>query len=787
MSIMLDPEPPDSLLKLKEPELKPYESRINSVVAARQINTKITFADQGRSRIRALTKGMLDGNAPYSEAQRRAHGLKWTANLNFMEAEAAVDSARIPYYDLITGAPTLTDCCTKFHPEDPNWTTWNQKITEHFDWLLKQWENFHFNTWNEQYWMLVEGFAVNLFDETGWKWRSLQPSCVKVPMRSHSSLDQRLPYIIVKLVYTLTELWEMIKDEDAATVLGYNVPLMKQCIMRSDNTLGPNAINWRDQPWEEWQRRLRANDVWCGVTGEDVTICHMFLKEFSKPGQKENVSHFMFTEDALGQNDSVGVVPTPDDFLRKNLNKFAEYSEALNVIFQNTADGYWHSVRGMAQKGFKHWDVSNRLKCKTVDNAFLRSSVMLDPGEQTDTDKLQMVVRSDFTVLPAGTKVQQFQAAGDIEGALAVDRMIGNHLANNLGVYNQRTLTREDGRGEQPTATQVQMQATKEAQLSNGQMGLYYLGRDNLYFTAFKKAVACSDEDAMEFKRRCEEDGVPLEALDEMEWVRCNRSSGYGSAQMKKMNLGSLQQIMMLFPEDGKQNFLDDFIAAYGGIDKIDRYNPKIQLPTPDDGWATLENGLMHQGEVPLVLPGQDAVNHLQIHLQDAQQSLAPLQQSIEQDQPDVQGIQAAMPYVKVLIPHCDEHLKALQRDPVYKDIAKTFELQLKQLFSFSGKMYEILRDDQRQQQLQYQQQQQATALGTLDQAKLQSEQQKMALQRYKVQHGEQLKDIEVAGKEKRANLQTAFTIGRDHALARSDIHIDRLKALNDTSTNGES
>ncbi len=783
MNLTLDSEPPDSLLKLRTPSLKPYESRLNSVSVARQINTKLSFADQGRSRIRALTKGMLDGNPPYSEQQRRAHGLKWTANLNFMEAEAAVDSARVPYYDLITGAPTLTDCCTKWRPDDPNWTQWNQSITKHFDWLLKQWDDFHFYTWNEQYWMLVEGFAVNLFDEVGWKWRSLQPSCVKVPQRSHSSLDDRLPYLIVKLTYTLTELWEMIKDEEAAVALGYNIPLMKQAIMRGDNTLGPNSINWRDQPWEEWQRRLRANDVWAGVTGEDVIICHLYLKEFSKPGQKANVSHFMFTEEAVGLND-FPQNPVEDDFLCKRLNRFDSYDDALNVIFQNTADGYWHAVRGMAQKGFRHWDVSNRLKCKTVDNAFLRSSVMLDPGELTDIDKLQMVVRSDFTVLPAGTKMQSFQAAGDIEGALAVDRMITNHVANNLGIYNQRTLSRDDGRGEQPTATQVEMQANKEATLSNGQMGLYYLGRDNLYETAFERAVLSSDEDAMEFKARCENDGVPPEALADMEWVRCNRASGFGSSQLKKMNLGSLMQVVPMFPENGKNAFLDDYIAAYGGIDKITRYNPKIQLPTPDDGWATFENGLMHQGEKPMLLPGQDAVNHLQIHLADAKTTLGPLEDSVQMDQPDAQGIAQAMPYVHVLIPHCEEHLQILAQDPSRKDEAKMFELALKQLVSFSSKMYNILRDTQRQNQLAQQQSQQANALGQLDQVKLQGEQQKIQLQRFKTLHGEQLKDIKLQGTERRANISTAANLLRDRATAANSIQLDRVKTL--TNGNGK-
>ena len=74
MLSILEPEPPDQLLRLRPISEIPYETRLNSVSVARQINTKITLADQGRSRIRALTKGMLDGNPPYSAAERQRYG-----------------------------------------------------------------------------------------------------------------------------------------------------------------------------------------------------------------------------------------------------------------------------------------------------------------------------------------------------------------------------------------------------------------------------------------------------------------------------------------------------------------------------------------------------------------------------------------------------------------------------------------------------------------------------------------------------------------------------------------
>lgn len=782
---ILDPTPPDQLLRLKAPSGKPYESRLNDVTVARQINTKATFADQGRSRIRALTKGMLDGNPPYSNAERQKYGLKWTANLNFMQAEAAVDSARVPYYDIITGAPTLTDCCTGYAMDDPDWSTWNQKITKHFDWLLKQWDQFYTETWGEQYWMLVEGWGVNLFDETGWKWRCLPPQCVKVPPRSKAALSDRLPWIIVKLNYTLTELWEMIQNEAAAEALGYDVELMKQVIMRSTNTMGPGNTAWVDQPWEEWQRRLRSNDIEAGINAEEVTICHLFLKEFIKTGQDKNISHFMFTENPIYVNSDVPANGAPDDFLRKSLNKFRKYSEALNISFQNTADTYWHSVRGMAQKGFKAWDSSNRLKCKAIDNAFLSSMLIIDPMEQTDSDKLQLTVKSDITILPPGTKIQQLQQTGTIEGALAVDRMITNMNAENLGVFNQRTISRDDGRGEMPTATQVELQANKEANLTTGQMGLYYLGRDDLYTTAFNKAVGSSDPDAEEFKRRCEADDIPPEALKQMEYVRCNRQAGYGSSQMKKMNISAMMQVAGMLPEDGKNNLLDDYISAYGGIEKIERWNPKIQLPTPDDGWATFENSAMHEGEEPVMISGQNDVKHLQIHFADAHETLDPLAQGVDNEQPDPDGIADAVPYVRVLIPHVEAHIARLAADPSRKQLAKYFELELKSLVSFSNKMFLVLRDVQRQNQLAQMEGQQANALGALDQVKYASAVQKMQIDRQKAAQKERQNTMKLAGNEQRANIKLIADLERDRVMTLSTLQNDRIKASK--KTNGSS
>src|SRR4029077_10182118 len=132
--------------------------------------------------------------------------------------------------------------------------------------------------------------------------------------------------------------------------------------------------------------------------------------------------------------------------------------------------------------------------------------------------------------LPKGVELKPTVVQGGTEGVINTHRLLSNHLQSNLGTGAPRSISREDGRGEQPTARHVDYIAANEASIGEGEITVFYESLDSLYWFMFSRAASSSttDAEAKRFQKECEEDGVPKEAIRDMEYVRANRQNGYG-------------------------------------------------------------------------------------------------------------------------------------------------------------------------------------------------------------------------------------------------------------------
>lgn len=720
------PVTPSNLLGLEEPSLKAPETRIANGNSLRALNGKLLLEDMPRSRVRALVKGMLDGNPPYNDAQRRSNGLGWTCNINFMEGEALVDRARTPYYSIYNGVTDYADCCTGYQPDNPQNPQWGRIISKEFTRMLKRWDQFDWQMQQIIYWMVVHGTGPVIWELPGdWRFRAVASGMCLAPQNSASSVDNRIPFLMVRVQYRPHELYNFIRDEEAATARGWDVEAVKNEIKWASRGLlsGPN-MNWNSAPWEYFQQLYKNNDLYCSFTSADtIYCCHAFVQEFAQPGEEPKVSHFITTEaqTAMGEGRQNGW-EEDKSFLFKDTNCYDSYNECIQVFFQNIGDGTWHSVRGLATKAFKHLEVSNRLKCRMVDGAFIEASLTLQFPTTKSADKMQLTQVGPVTYIPAGCEVKSTKLAGFLDGPITVDRLLTNQLSSNIAMFTPRTMSREDGRGEVPTATQINAQVANESALNEGQITQWYIQEDALFNTAFNRAAdpLTTDTEAQLFQQRCMDAGVPKQALAQMEYVRANRASGYGSANMRIMKLQQMQSVVPMLPVDGKKRWLDDYIAGVEGADKVERYNPPQHIPDGDDWMANVENAQMHEGKMPLISSGQDDEIHLHSHLADAGETLGPINQQIQQGQnPDMQTLQTAYQYVVILTQHCEAHIARLMTDPMRKSQGKYFNDQLAQLTSFNGKLRGAFREAVRNQQLVAEQKQQASALDALTQAKV--------------------------------------------------------------------
>lgn len=690
------------------------ERRISKVADARKLSDILKQEDSIPSYTRKLVNGLVGGAKPFSNVPP---DLAWVPNVNFLDAAAQIETARVPYYQLLN-VESYAEIESPYAPDDPNHDKWEGIIEKRFHEMVSRWPEWSWEYQKKDYEMLKHGIGPVMFEDyPNWRFRALDSGALKVPKSTPSCISARMPYCCVFHPERVHTLWKNIRDADAATKAGRNVVATRKAIMYAMK--GSNGM----QSWDYYERILLNQDLTASFSDGDVLPCvTMLVQEFNG-----KVSRLMFTESAFTTPAANGNPSVDDgDFLFEDIAKYDNYGQCIAAFFHELGDQTtWHTVKGLGQKGFNFHCVINQMNCRMLAGAEMATGLTIQLGDVKAKDGANLTQRGLVTYIPQNMKLlPQAQPSGFLDGPVTVVRILDNRMATNLGQSGARTLSRDDGKGEMPTARQVDAQVTKEASLSQGQIALHYMSKDALFAEMFRRAAmkGTSDDEAQRFQKQCEDDGVPPEALKDC-IVRANRLSGYGSAQMRQLSDQQMLQsgAVQAMPAKGQQNFWRFYTGGVKGADKIDTFFPLDEPVNRDQIDAEFENAMIAQGKTPL-LYGDDLI-HCQSHLEDASNVLGPVEQAISQGQNDPKQLQSAYQYLQIMGPHLEAHIARLRQNKYRSGEAKLFQDSLNQLVSFNGKLRGAIRDAQRQQSIEAQQQKQATTLGILDQAKVKSAQ----------------------------------------------------------------
>jgi AcrR family transcriptional regulator len=740
------------------PETGPAPTqRISKVVDARKLSDTLKLEDlsSGRSYIRKLVNGLVGGAPPFSSVPP---DLAWIPNINFLEAAAQIETARVPYYQLLN-VQSYADINSPFSPDDPNHDEWEAKIEKYFHEMITRWPEWYWEYQRKDYEMLKHGIGPVMFEDyPNWRFRALDAGAMKVPRDTPSCVSARMPYCSIFTDERVHTLWKHIRNPKAATDAGWNVPAVRKVIMyamKGDKSL---------QSWDYYERILLYQDLTASFSDGDIVKCVTLLgQEFDG-----KISRLMFPEGGFSTPNSSN---ESEVFMFEDIGKYDEYGQCVIVFFQELGDqGTWHSVKGLGQKGFRYHSVINQMNCRMLAGAEMATGLTLQLGDAKSKDAMNLVQRGLVTYIPPGVKViQQAQSAGFLDGPITVVRVLDNRMAANLGQASPRTLSRDDGKGEMPTATQIDAQVTKESSLSQGQIALHYTTKDALFTEMFRRASmkGTSDEEAKRFQKQCSTAGVPEEALKDCV-IRANRLSGYGSAQMRQLSDQQMLQsgAVAAMPAKGQQNFWRYYTGGVKGADKVDAFFPLDNPVNRDQIDAEMENGLIAQGKTPL-LYGDDLI-HAQSHLDDASKTLGPVEQAMQQGQNDPQQIQSAYQYLQIMGVHLEYHIARLKTNKFRVKEAKLFQDQLNQLVAFNAKLHGALRDIQRQQSIDQQQQGLAVALGALDQAKVKSAQIADTIKATTAQSDIQRKNLKASNDSRLKTITTLHTLALKNAEAKA-------------------
>jgi hypothetical protein len=700
-----------------------------------------------RGRINAKVQAAINGEVPVAQAALDEAGLGWMSNVNFRMLEADVNAGQIPYYMLFADVPQYAQVTVRI----PKLTAQQNKsigdiIGAEHKVLCDQWKQFDYHMQLSIANMVKYGSGPLYFpDKDDFRYRAAQQGTVYVPDETTQDLTE-LALCFVYYEWEVTDLFREISHPKAEEA-GWNVQNIKEVLMNACNEFSGFT---RNKSWEYWEQKLREEDVYWSNVVPKVRTTWGYVREFDG-----KITRFLITA-----NWNIGST----DWLYYGDREFDSWQQIIHPFFSEIGNGNWNGVKGLGIKAYNWRDGQNRLWNRIMDAAFLGTQVVWQAQDAKSAEDFQMVQMGPNAIIPAGVNVVQSPLVSTLDKPMNVAEAMERGLQRNVGGIRQNQM---DQSSQPPTATQSNIDATYNSQLTQAGQTLYLRQLDDIYEEQFRrlskktrtptKNYPLTETEALKkaFRDRCRERGVPDEAFGHIVTVKATRSIGRGSEYFKQQ-LG--QQVYNILrsdpnvPQGVVTAHLRNLISNFTGREYLDMVWPDDQSavsPTQDESKATDENSTMMSGIPPLWTPEQDNLAHATTHLQ----FLGQQAQGVQQGQVD------PAVYLKTAqagIPHVQQHLKALQGQGNNGQPYQQLYNGMEQIQSQTNQIGQ-----------QYQQHQQAM------QAQQQDAQQKMQ----QAQQAGQLLDPE--SKVKLARVQadarikgiaTAADIRRKDALARAEI-----------------
>jgi|GEM_PF-1406833 len=708
------------------------QTRIANANQARTMVLGLMRNDELRARKRALVKGLVDGNPPYSPGKLKEAGRATACNVNWRIAEAYLGAATGAFYDVFNEAKTYAEVETEYGPEESR-TAWSNIITEEFDRLLKDDNVLDYPMQISINEMVLYGSGPLWFnDTTDWRPMASEHRDLYVPDMTKSN-TKYWEWCARIMTYQPDELYARIVDPKAAEAVGWKVEAVKQAII---NAVPDNQRQYNDpsRNWEWAQQQLKNGGLYFSFGIKVIRVAHVFWREFPEAGETEGkISHAIIALDAGVQT---GSAKTNEDWLFHEERKYDEWCNVISpMYYDHGGGGFHHSVSGMGVKMFGAMEWQNRLMCNLADKTFA-PKVLFRPTSGDSKQKLALTHLGDYGSLPAGWDAVQIPMNGFLQEGMEFNREIGNTVASNLSQYRQNL--QQEG-GNPITASEVNWRASEQARLGKTQLNRYYQQLDDFYEEVYERASSSKQRknlpggtEAVEFQERCVARGVPIEALRKVSSVKATRIAGQGSPFMRQQALEFLLGMVQMLPEGGRQNLLQDVIAARSGQQAVRRYFPGAQQDvTAMDQAAEAQDKVaaMKVGLLPLVTPTQNALIYATTFLNAGDAAAATLQQGA--NPADV------LAFLDLIGQATAAQLQRLATDKTRANDYRQLEAHWKKLAQFTDKLHQQVAQQAQEQQAA---QPQGQPMSAEEQVKVQKAQQDMQIKGAKAQQAMDLK-----------------------------------------------
>lgn len=433
---------------------KNEQKAISNAGQALDIARRLEWQDRDRDIRRARVLAAFNGEAPYSDSDLVNRGQAYRYNVSFGTMEGVVGRALPPYNDLTLEIGNLTEVIADLPEEKKKilqmefgsiideWGQWPKTISRlNQDLVLNGYNNFIFPS-------DFDPFPIFISQKHGYV-NEGTPNDV-----------QLLDCFVWKKEYLIHELYQKIADPEVARTAGWNVDNVRQALMAAQpESLGRSNVD-QSGYWTQIESLIRGGALWSSIVGaKKVLTYHVFACELD--GQ---VSHWIvlngnYTDESNGAE------------LFKKEKRFQSMKSFLVYFDLETGDGTWHGSKGIGQKTFNTHKATDKIRCSTLDQAFVSGLTLIQPGDQVSQEELQLSVVGPFAVIPAGMTIASNVLPAVAATTFQVDALLTATLEQRIGdvvpnAQSQITNTEK-------TATQSKIDAGRAAVISQANLKRY--------------------------------------------------------------------------------------------------------------------------------------------------------------------------------------------------------------------------------------------------------------------------------------------------------------------------
>lgn len=606
---------------------------------------------------RARAQSMVDGDSPYSEDELRRNGIHGITNVNWGDLTAAQREAEQPFNDILESMSSFGRVPFRkgaVPPEQAN--RLERVVEEELHRLITKWDDFHFRWTLNAHYFTMWGVSFTYHDDhLDWRWNVGSMQDFKLPRGTKASINA-VDRITCKVSMQPSDLYRKLQSADIIEG-GWN----REQILKSVNRAQPKPLNTSDP--EALQAMYKDNAVFAGNTTVVVEVVHEWVKELDG-----SVSHYI--ADYNGKPDD------QDAFLYERRNEYGSMAQFINAYLYGVGtNGDFHSIRGNAYALFSSAFALNKLRCAFVDKARDEATTFLSTENEDATIDTMLTPRGPYFQVNTGTTfVERTTPPAAHNLVPAISAMTDVFRMRTGGMAPSSSSVMDRG---QKTKYELQRRDEMDGKMSSDVLRRFFTawGRD---YKEVVRRVSNPDltadhpggAEVMDFRNRCIENGVPEEALFQLDYdnISLNMGIGKGSTSERRSALGYLNEFAMpRLDPSGQRTLLRDSIASYTDARYALELVPEEegQRPPIDQQIANMENQLMQLGVPPVLEPNQDHVVHCGTHillLQDMNEKITVA--AVE--------LQDVIPQMQVAAEHATAHMEFIdpmsEPYPVFKE-----------------------------------------------------------------------------------------------------------------------